>query len=1070
MEKMVADKLILHYNCFCCKHCNKKLRIQNYAALYGEFYCLFHYQQLFKRKGNYDEGFGHKQHKDRWLPKATEKEADDTSKDEGPKRDVKAREVILEPPAGMFMPSPDKKFQVPKTEKGSDAWNKLRISWPPEKKGPGMHSVPQECKETKRLNDLIREKKTEFSQSKHGSEKDLKSPGRNSLKSRELEVDTTGPSSSTVKNKARSSFVALREKANIESLSPAPTSSDASQPWKVSSKIALFQEGTPTKFKPPYTPPKVTEKSPKTTSTARTNSVTPGSISNEASTSSAKIKKSVRFTSSIDAEKEHTVTTGAGMAPKDNDNTSNRGNPEAEFNHDEMDNLTEFTLEEDTKDSPLKAKVGDPDKFHNPHAKSQNGRREVNFGSKEHLDFSQTDAPEETGMNIKKEIPPTSVISELPEASIPVVAGVHGGLMKQAKGSDGIDSAQIHEKLIEEGKEITNMQQCVEEQDGKKVDLEKLDPESSMSSKDTQLNPIETGSDKQEGDTDTLEANANQGKVSKMAEDNLKVSEKPNSQGPSNKPNGKTHIRKESWSKLSGKSPISKLFSSGGKTDKKEPVEGKKPEAKPRSILGKFFQSSPEKGKDPKNAQGINADSSGRKSDVTNENASEVFRDEDNLLIKGGKKCNDDMHDPSLPGKAEATSTTDIAESPNPDAYSQGEAMDSAAPSAQDSSEGNVKPPGPGITIFDEVHPSNTIAMNETSHSPINISISDPILPQCEPSVHITNEGSPGILETGIMDVFASSEEPVYQSQIKNGDGKGNLLFSDPSTPISFDLNQSGYLPPHIPTDAIVNPTGVELLASDTDFINSSTVLSPVDNSQTLNPFGPNEPKPDVNKSMLDRSQLDTSHSAINPGENQLDVFGINSGFVVPNQASVQPVNEHVTTMNCTEDKSSHPFYQNLAPQLGDESQAEHVSFDIFGPDSGIQDLSSPTNVFDKDLDGLDAFSAPLSSTLLKDPFGTNEFSDSGNNPAMIASPGHSNIFDDFLGLGQSTVASPIKSDHESLFADDIFASDSIGTPLSIPSVAAPNLDGMAQMGSGSTDTVASMESMNDKWMEDLLG
>uniref|UniRef100_A0A667ZT64 LIM domain containing 2 n=1 Tax=Myripristis murdjan TaxID=586833 RepID=A0A667ZT64_9TELE len=64
MEKMVANNVVLHNNCFCCKHCTKKLSIHNYSSLYGEFYCISHYQQLFKRKGNYDEGFGHKQHKD----------------------------------------------------------------------------------------------------------------------------------------------------------------------------------------------------------------------------------------------------------------------------------------------------------------------------------------------------------------------------------------------------------------------------------------------------------------------------------------------------------------------------------------------------------------------------------------------------------------------------------------------------------------------------------------------------------------------------------------------------------------------------------------------------------------------------------------------------------------------------------------------------------------------------------------------------------------------------------------------------------------------------------------------
>ncbi|XP_055784135.1 LIM domain and actin-binding protein 1-like isoform X3 [Salvelinus fontinalis] len=72
MEKMTADKFIFHKNCFCCKHCQKKLSMHSYAPLYGEFYCVFHYQQLFRRKGNYDEGFGHTQHKDRWLQRTNE--------------------------------------------------------------------------------------------------------------------------------------------------------------------------------------------------------------------------------------------------------------------------------------------------------------------------------------------------------------------------------------------------------------------------------------------------------------------------------------------------------------------------------------------------------------------------------------------------------------------------------------------------------------------------------------------------------------------------------------------------------------------------------------------------------------------------------------------------------------------------------------------------------------------------------------------------------------------------------------------------------------------------------------
>uniref|UniRef100_A0A8C5K2C4 LIM domain containing 2 n=1 Tax=Jaculus jaculus TaxID=51337 RepID=A0A8C5K2C4_JACJA len=100
MERLVADKFIFHNSCFCCKHCHTKLRcapalpvhpplhclpaltstdpavlppcsrsLGSYAALHGEFYCKPHFQQLFKSKGNYDEGFGRKQHKELWAHK-----------------------------------------------------------------------------------------------------------------------------------------------------------------------------------------------------------------------------------------------------------------------------------------------------------------------------------------------------------------------------------------------------------------------------------------------------------------------------------------------------------------------------------------------------------------------------------------------------------------------------------------------------------------------------------------------------------------------------------------------------------------------------------------------------------------------------------------------------------------------------------------------------------------------------------------------------------------------------------------------------------------------------------------
>uniref|UniRef100_A0A3Q2YY35 LIM domain containing 2 n=1 Tax=Hippocampus comes TaxID=109280 RepID=A0A3Q2YY35_HIPCM len=76
MEKMSTDKYVFHKSCFCCKKCKKTLSMINYVPLHGEFYCIFHYRQLFQRKGNYDEGFGHTQHKNRWLLKTTRAESD----------------------------------------------------------------------------------------------------------------------------------------------------------------------------------------------------------------------------------------------------------------------------------------------------------------------------------------------------------------------------------------------------------------------------------------------------------------------------------------------------------------------------------------------------------------------------------------------------------------------------------------------------------------------------------------------------------------------------------------------------------------------------------------------------------------------------------------------------------------------------------------------------------------------------------------------------------------------------------------------------------------------------------
>ncbi|XP_023225069.1 uncharacterized protein LOC111625996 [Centruroides sculpturatus] len=66
MEKMETSGQKLHKNCFRCAHCSCILRLENYTTSGGKLYCTPHFKQLFISRGNYDEGFGREQHKEKW--------------------------------------------------------------------------------------------------------------------------------------------------------------------------------------------------------------------------------------------------------------------------------------------------------------------------------------------------------------------------------------------------------------------------------------------------------------------------------------------------------------------------------------------------------------------------------------------------------------------------------------------------------------------------------------------------------------------------------------------------------------------------------------------------------------------------------------------------------------------------------------------------------------------------------------------------------------------------------------------------------------------------------------------
>ncbi|NWZ69474.1 LIMA1 protein, partial [Acrocephalus arundinaceus] len=135
MERLFANQQVFHISCFRCSYCNSKLRLGTYASLRGNIYCKPHFNQLFKSKGNYDEGFGHKQHKELWAGK--------TECEESPEKTVhgvNAPETPQSPgvedapiaKVGVLAASMEAKASaVPEREERPAETKKLRIAWPP---------------------------------------------------------------------------------------------------------------------------------------------------------------------------------------------------------------------------------------------------------------------------------------------------------------------------------------------------------------------------------------------------------------------------------------------------------------------------------------------------------------------------------------------------------------------------------------------------------------------------------------------------------------------------------------------------------------------------------------------------------------------------------------------------------------------------------------------------------------------------------------------------------------------------------------------------------------------------
>ncbi|NXA72665.1 LIMA1 protein, partial [Thryothorus ludovicianus] len=142
MERLFANQQVFHISCFRCSYCNSKLSLGTYASLRGNIYCKPHFSQLFKSKGNYDEGFGHKQHKELWAGKSEceeslEKTVQGVNAPETPQSPGVEDAPIAK--VGVLAASMEAKASaVPEREERPAETKKLRIAWPP----PSDQSTP----------------------------------------------------------------------------------------------------------------------------------------------------------------------------------------------------------------------------------------------------------------------------------------------------------------------------------------------------------------------------------------------------------------------------------------------------------------------------------------------------------------------------------------------------------------------------------------------------------------------------------------------------------------------------------------------------------------------------------------------------------------------------------------------------------------------------------------------------------------------------------------------------------------------------------------------------------------
>lgn len=923
---------------------------------------MSHYQQLFKRKGNYDEGFGRKQHKDQWLQK--EKGTDEPDAMSSPKiikSNLNTSDGSREFSDGMFTPKSSAK--EPTYKSGADVKGKLKISWPPEKKSAGVNPEQRTYVKNK-IPDIGKASTHRMSFSDNN----------------QLKIKNVGEMKDKVKTLSSSFVSGVKEGFKTSNNSTEKLTSEETN-----------QRGDPTKaghFRDNISPtvrnfPSLSQEKSITFTNIKTEqkNVAPSSKTNYSPPSNRlgaypnKARKSVRFASDVDVT-QYDLSSHQPPGAKDEQrcmqlsdqtekNKVNRSKDLKDVRDKNNSDHSSFEFSTEQSESEAYLEITEY-KCHGD--KSNVSKQESDVEVESSQDISQTD-----------------------------VTVLNGGV---DKAEESLDSQRLTETERVVKQELPEISQVIPKDSVNPCESE---------NPSTAHSPAEHMS----GEVASLESNNSREQTESSSDQDSGGSQrKPvarvNSLKGSAKQAEKPKAKLGSWSK--GKSPLSKLFTSGGndKTNKTDPKDAKKTDVKPGGgLLRRLFQSSSEKVEDTtkvakQDDRNEKAQADDQKTEEVKEAVMKELQKEGGMSQvplqeqEAGEHTKDKSHS-AEPNTLDSNTSESVSTSSEPsdllstssETQNDSRAREEIEASPTDDQESHLQSSeatgpsviGPPITVQSVSSVSEESSGGEALSAPVD----DDIFGDCVSSASV----EPSAIQINTDESAQKPNELLDASDVEERGGAGLL-----------DLNQEL---PQDTSNLFVLSDSEEIFANTPADIFSSSLSSAALSSAPVDTF-----------SLLDSQSI--------PTENEV-VLSMTDQLIVPETASVNQI----------------------------EDQTSGTDFDIFSSNDFLFTQSPTVNVSDQTTNQTSAFP--------DDFFGLSDISN-GTGVLLSSTSGTSNSLDDLFGSDMSSAAAP--SAQTDLFANDIFAAEPQLLPASEPS----DVNFFAD----STEQPAENTVTSSSWMDDLLG